>query len=144
MNIALHRSENIWKIHIRLIRLPCRTTDHPFALQADTRIWFVHSLLYKAVKGNANDKHFNLYHDEECKEAADIELCIPVKKEIHHPLLTCRYLEKLHALHTAHIYGYYCLWIAWKLFAYAMTKEFILTTIRRGLREGTGNAVSYW
>ena len=54
---------------------------------------FVHSVALKAVKGNANDKHFNLYHDEECKEAADIELCIPVKKEIHHPLLTCRYLE---------------------------------------------------
>ena len=97
-------------------------------------------LLYKAVKGNANGKHFNLYHDEECKEAADIELCIPVKKEIHHPSLTCRYLEELHALHTTHHGGYDTLWIAYKaLFAYANDQGIrILTPSREDYVKGPG------
>lgn len=77
-------------------------------------------LLYKAVKDNANGKHFNLYHDDECKEAAEIELCIPVKKEIQHPSITCRYLPEMYALHTTHHGSYDTLWIAYKaLFAYA-------------------------
>ena len=97
-------------------------------------------MLYKAVKGNASGKHFNLYHDEECKEAADIELCIPVKKEIHHPSLTCRYLEKLHALHTTHHGGYDTLWIAYKaLFAYANDQGIrILTPSREDYMKGPG------
>ena len=80
------------------------------------------------------------YHDEECKEAADIELCIPVKKEIHHPLLTCRYLEKLHALHTTHHGGYDTLWIAYKaLFAYANDQGIrILTPSREDYVKGPG------
>ena len=71
-------------------------------------------LLYKAVKGNANGKHFNLYHDEECKE--------------------------LHALHTTHHGGYDTLWIAYKaLFAYANDQGIrILTPSREDYVKGPG------
>ncbi|MFQ7538925.1 MAG: MerR family transcriptional regulator [Clostridium sp.] len=89
-------------------------------------------LLYKAVKNNASGKHFNLYHDEECKEIADIELCIPVRKEIRHPSIACRYLPEMHALHTTHYGSYDMLWAAYKtLFAYANEHDLRILTPSR-------------
>lgn len=89
-------------------------------------------LLYKAVKNNASGKHFNLYHDEECKEIADIELCIPVRKEIRHPSVACRYLPEMHALHTTHYGSYDMLWAAYKtLFAYANEHDLRILTPSR-------------
>jgi DNA-binding transcriptional MerR regulator len=38
--------------------------------------------IYKTVKGAAKDVPFNLYYDDEYKEDADIEVCVPVKKAI--------------------------------------------------------------
>lgn len=39
--------------------------------------------LYKYARGSAKDVPFNLYYDGEHKEEADIEVCIPVKKELN-------------------------------------------------------------
>lgn len=41
--------------------------------------------LYKASKGQVKDNVFCLYHDNGKKEIADIEVCLPVKKEIKTP-----------------------------------------------------------
>jgi effector-binding domain-containing protein len=38
--------------------------------------------LYKQAKSGAKDVPFNLYYDRDYQEEADIEVCVPVKKEI--------------------------------------------------------------
>ncbi len=38
--------------------------------------------LYKNAKGQMKDVPFNMYYDEDMNELADIEVCLPVKREI--------------------------------------------------------------
>lgn len=88
--------------------------------------------LYKAVKNNASGKHFNLYHDDECREAADIELCIPVQQDMNQSAVSCRLLPEMHALHTTHHGSYETLWRAYKaLFAYANEQNLQILTPSR-------------
>lgn len=58
--------------------------------------------LYKALKGNASGGCINLYYDKEYAEIADIESCIPVKKAINDPKISCRRLPKIKAISTIH------------------------------------------
>lgn len=89
-------------------------------------------LLYKAVKNNSNGKHFNLYFDGECVETADIELCIPVKKQITDKGLECRILPGINAIHTTHYGGYDTLFLAYKaLFEYVNTHQLKILTPSR-------------
>ena len=44
--------------------------------------------------------HFNCYFDEECVESADIELCVPIKKEIDNKAIRCKILPQVKALRT--------------------------------------------
>lgn len=77
-------------------------------------------MLYKAVKQNINGKHFNCYYDDSYKEDADIELCLPVKKEIISKVVVCKSLPKKRMLTTIHYGSYDTLCYAYKaLFHYA-------------------------
>lgn len=58
--------------------------------------------LYKALKGNVGGACFNLYHDSEYAEIADIETCVPVKKDINNPKISCRKVPKIKAISTIH------------------------------------------
>lgn len=49
-------------------------------------------ILYKALKWNAGGPPFNLYYDEGYREEADIETCVPVKREVELPNLEVRTL----------------------------------------------------
>lgn len=62
--------------------------------------------LMRAVKGEADGRLITCYHDEEYVEAADMELCMPVKKRISSSEVTCKMLPKITALCTTH-YGSY-------------------------------------
>lgn len=78
--------------------------------------------LYKAVKNNKNGHHFNCYFDEECVESADIELCVPIKKEIDNKAIRCKILPQVKALRTTHYGSYETLYLAYQaMFEYVNT-----------------------
>lgn len=78
--------------------------------------------LYKAVKNNKNGYHFNCYFDEECVESADIELCVPIKKEIDNKAIRCKILPQVKALRTTHYGSYETLYLAYQaMFEYVNT-----------------------
>lgn len=58
--------------------------------------------LYKTVKSNVNGAFFNLYYDMEYAEHADIESCIPLKKDIYDSNVSCRTLPKIKGISTIH------------------------------------------
>jgi DNA-binding transcriptional MerR regulator len=62
--------------------------------------------IYRALKGNAKDEPFNLYYDDEYKEEADIEVCVPTSKTIEHAEITVKELPKIKAICTTHIGSY--------------------------------------
>lgn len=97
-------------------------------------------ILYKAVKGGQVGKHLNCYYDEGYCEQADIELCLPIKKEIQVSTITCKNLPSIKALHTTHIGSYETLHFAYKaLFEYANHHNItILTPSREVYRKGPG------
>ncbi len=89
-------------------------------------------LLYKTVKGAATGSHFNCYYDEECLETADIELCIPIKKQISDKLIECKIIPSIHALCTIHNGSYETINQAYKeLFKYANEHNIRLTNPSR-------------
>lgn len=89
-------------------------------------------LLYNAVKDNKSGNHFNCYYDNEYVENAEMELCIPIKKEIYDNAVLCKCLPKVTAIHTIHYGSYETLYIAYKtLFEYANSHKLnILLPIR--------------
>lgn len=89
-------------------------------------------ILYKIVKNNSLGKHFNCYFDNDYSQPANIELCIPIKKEIFNSLISCKKLPKIRALHTIHYGNYNNLYLAYKaVFKYANEHNInILTPIR--------------
>lgn len=88
--------------------------------------------LYKAVKNNKNGQHFNCYYDEACMEEADIELCLPIKKQIKDSKVKCKWLPKMKAIRTVHYGSYETLHLAYKaLFEYANTHGLIILTPSR-------------
>lgn len=59
-------------------------------------------LLYKAVQEHVNGAVINCYYDEECMEQADMELCLPTKKQVPANTVNCRYLPAIKAVCTTH------------------------------------------
>ena len=108
-------------------------------------------LLYKSVKNNKSGYHFNCYYDEECMEAADIELCLPVKNFIDdNSSVTCKKLPKIKALRTIHHGSYDNLFLAYRaLFEYVNAKGIeVLTPSREIYMKGPsmifkGNPANY-
>lgn len=70
--------------------------------------------IYKAAKGKANGVPFNCYYDNEYKDFADIELCVPVKGTISSKDVNFKQLPKIKALCTTHIGGYSTINLAYK------------------------------
>lgn len=59
------------------------------------------------------------YYDEECMEQADMELCLPTKKQIATTNVNCKYLPAIKAVCTTHYGSYEMLHLAYKaLFNY--------------------------
>lgn len=75
--------------------------------------------LYKAVQGNVNGAVINCYYDKECVVQADMELCLPTKKQIAINAVNCKYLPAIKAVCTTHYGSYEMLRFAYKaLFNY--------------------------
>ena len=58
--------------------------------------------IYKNIKGNANGAPFNCYYDEDYKEIADIEVCVPTKKKITNSIVCSRVLPTIKAISAVH------------------------------------------
>ncbi|MFQ9923268.1 MAG: MerR family transcriptional regulator [Beduini sp.] len=88
--------------------------------------------LYKAVKNNKNGRHFNCYYDEACTEEADIELCIPIKKQIKDSNIKCKWIPKIKAIRTIHYGSYETMHLAYKaLFEYVNAHDLTVLTPSR-------------
>lgn len=74
--------------------------------------------LYKAVKGDAAGAPIQCYYDTEyLEDGADMELCLPTKKMIHHPEVTAKKLPAVKAVYTTHVGSYDKLNMAYKALA---------------------------
>lgn len=62
--------------------------------------------LYKAAKDKACGPSFNLYYDNDCKEVADIEICLPVSGVVSEEGVAYKTLPAVKALTTTHIGSY--------------------------------------
>ncbi|MBU3088771.1 MerR family transcriptional regulator [Clostridium gasigenes] len=62
--------------------------------------------IYKTIKGKASGTPFNLYHDGEYKEIADIEVCVPIRKYIDTSTVNIKKLPSIKGVSTIH-YGKY-------------------------------------
>lgn len=79
-------------------------------------------LLYRIAKDDCNGNHFNCYYDDECKEEADIELCLPVKRKISSNDVEYKTIPAIRAISTTHVGVYENLNFAYKsLFQYVNT-----------------------
>ena len=87
--------------------------------------------LYKAVQGNVDGAVINCYYDEECMEQADMELCLPTKKQAAANAVNCKYLPAIKAVCTTHYGSYEMLHFAYKA----------LFTFQRNLREKPRNGI---
>lgn len=92
--------------------------------------------LYGAVKGNASGSPFNCYYDDEYKEEADIELCIPISKMIKSNKAEVKKLPEIKAICVTHKGAYENLNMAYKaVFDYAQEHELKCTTPSREIYE---------
>ncbi len=77
-------------------------------------------LLYEIAKDDCAGNHFNCYYDDECKEEADIEVCLPVKRQICNTAVVYKTIPAIKAISTIHTGSYENLNFAYKsLFQYA-------------------------
>lgn len=70
--------------------------------------------LYKAAGNKASGCPFSLYYDEEYREDADVELCVPVKGMVQVPGISCRKLPGCRTIRTIHRGSYDDLGYAYK------------------------------
>lgn len=70
--------------------------------------------LFKAAKNQVNGAPFNCYYDDEYKEVADIELCVPVSGKVVSKEVTCKQLPGIKALCTTHVGSYETINLAYK------------------------------
>lgn len=70
--------------------------------------------LYKAAGNKASGCPFSLYYDEEYREDADVELCLPVKGMVQVPGISCRKLPGCRTIRTIHQGSYEELGYAYK------------------------------
>ena len=96
--------------------------------------------LYKAAGGNVSGAPFNCYYDEDFKEEADIELCIPTKKLISTGDVDGKELPKIKAICTTHVGSYESINLAYKALLDYATKQSIkcLTPSREVYVKGPG------
>lgn len=91
-------------------------------------------LLYQIAKDACDGKHFNCYYDDECKEEADIELCLPVKRPIYNAKIEYKTIPEIRAISTRHFGAYENICLAYKaLYQYASRESILLTTPSREL-----------
>lgn len=64
------------------------------------------SKLYKVAKGAQKDVPFNIYYDEGYEEIADIEVCLPVKKEVVSKEVAFKNIPAVQVLSVIHIGPY--------------------------------------
>lgn len=82
--------------------------------------------LFKAVKGNAAGPVFICLHDDSYQELANIEICVPVSKELHNAKVGTRLLAGGTAIKTMHYGAYDLLQYAYKaLFEYIFDHHLI-------------------
>lgn len=92
--------------------------------------------LYGVVKGSASGSPFNCYYDDEYKEEADIELCIPISKMIKSNEAKVKKLPKIRAICVTHKGAYENLNMAYKaVFDYAKEHGLKCTTPSREIYE---------
>jgi DNA-binding transcriptional MerR regulator len=82
--------------------------------------------LFKAAKGQASGAPIMLYHDDEYKEIADMEICLPVKRKITAGEIKSKELPAIKALTTTHLGKYENFNLAYKAI-YDYSKEKGLT-----------------
>lgn len=70
--------------------------------------------LYREAKGEASGPPFCLYYDEEYRETADIELCLPTRRPLAGTKAQARQLPGARTLCTAHAGGYERINLAYK------------------------------
>ena len=73
--------------------------------------------IYKEVKDKANGCPFNCYFDGEFKDIADIETCVPIKKDFPCKTVKIKDLPQIKALCTTHIGRYENINLAYKAIA---------------------------
>ncbi|TLG76562.1 MerR family transcriptional regulator [Culicoidibacter larvae] len=82
--------------------------------------------LFKAVKGKAAGPVFICLHDDSYQEAANIEICAPISRELNDSKVTTRVLAGGSAISTMHYGGYDLLQFAYKaLFTYIFEHNLI-------------------
>jgi len=92
--------------------------------------------LYGAVKGNGSGSPFNCYYDDEYKEEADIELCVPISKMIKSSEAQVKKLPEIRAICVTHKGAYENLNMAYKaVFDYAEEHGLKCTTPSREIYE---------
>ena len=98
------------------------------------------STIYKAIKGDAKGEPFNCYFDDEYKEQADIETCVPVSKQASDPKVITKELPQIRAISTIHTGTYESINMAYKaIFDYAKEKNIsCLTPFREIYIKGPG------
>ncbi|MFT8352919.1 MerR family transcriptional regulator [Clostridium saccharoperbutylacetonicum] len=90
--------------------------------------------IYSLVKNKGAGAPFNCYYDEEFKDTADIELCIPTKELLNKcdEDVKCRMLPKLKGIATIHYGSYDTLNCAYKaLLNYAKAHNLLIKTPSR-------------
>ena len=88
--------------------------------------------IYKAIKGKANGAPIALYHDNDIKEVADIEVCVPVSKNVSNRNISYKTLPATKAIFTIHKGGYGGVTLAYKaLIDYANAHKLVLTAPSR-------------
>jgi len=88
--------------------------------------------IFKVIKGDIKGKPFNCYYDDEYKEDADIETCVPTSKQFHDQMVTTKELPQIKAISTIHTGTYESINLAYKaIFDYANEKNIICLTPSR-------------
>jgi len=85
--------------------------------------------LYKAAKSQVAGDVFNCYYDNEYKEIADIELCLPIKGNVVSSEVTVKKMPPIKALCTTHVGDYSTLNLAYKAVMDYAAKEGLVCTL---------------
>lgn len=90
-------------------------------------------IIYKAIKGNGDGAPVCLMYDDDYKEdEADLEICVPIKKEIRAQGITVKKLPAIKALCTTHEGSYGSFNLAYKTVTdYARNNHLIMKTPSR-------------
>ena len=96
--------------------------------------------LYREARNEAAGPPFCLYYDEEYRETADIELCLPTRGLLSGSKATARELPGMRALCVTHIGGYEIINLAYKALLDAARERGLrcLTPSREIYRKGPG------